>query len=163
MIDNKGKLFGKINIVDFFVIVIIIAAIGLTFFKFSLSKHSDAASSDAKAEYTFKITSLRDFTVKEINVGEKIYDSETGKCIGTIKDVEVKDAYEYFTKTNGEIVYKKLPERYNIELLVETDVVINEKGISVNGVRSLHKNQNIVIYTQKIQTEGQVIEVNIEQ
>ena len=156
-------LFGKINVVDLIVIIIVIAAICLTYFKFNLSEHSDVTSSNAKAEYTIKVTSLRDFTVKEFAVGDKIFEEETGKCIGIIKDISVEDSYDYFTKTDGEVVYSKLPQRYNAYLLIETDVVLNERGVSVNGVKSLHKNQNIVVYTQKIKTEGQVIEVNIEQ
>lgn len=163
MADNKGKIFGKVNIVDLFVIIIIIAAIAFTYFKFNMSEHSDVTSSNVKAEYTFMINSLRSFSVDAFSVGDKIYDDENGKCIGTIKDIKTKDAYDYITKTDGTVAYSKLPERYTVELCVEVEAVLNDKGLIVNGAKTLHNNQKIVVYTQKVQTEGQIIDVNIEQ
>ena len=38
IIDNKGRLFGKINIVDICVILIVVLAVGLTYFKFNKSQ-----------------------------------------------------------------------------------------------------------------------------
>ena len=42
---------------------------------------------------------------------------------------------------------------------MEADAVLNDKGIAVNGTKTLHNNQKIGIYTQKVQTEGQVLNV----
>ena len=159
MADNKGKTLKKINIVDLFVIIIIIAAIAFTYFKFNMSEHADVTSSNVKAEYTILINALRDFTIDEFSVGDKVYDNESGKYIGTIKDITTEDSYDYITKNDGTVAYARLPERYNLNLLMEADAVLNDKGIAVNGAKTLHNNQKIVIYTQKVQTEGQVLNV----
>lgn len=161
MIDNKGKLFGKINIVDLFVILIIIVAAIFTYFKFNVSKHSDITTSNGKAQFTIRVKDVRDFTANNFEVGHKVYDHESGKCIGVIKKVEVSDAYDYITKTDGTIAYSKRPERYNVELLIETDAVVNEKGINAGGTRTLYYNQKSVIYTKFVQTEGTVVELGL--
>lgn len=153
---DKSK---KINIVDVFVIIIIIAAIAFTYFKFNMSEHADVTSSNVKAEYTILVSSLRDFTIDEFCAGDKVYDDESGKYIGTIKDIKIEDSYDYITKTDGTVVYARLPQRYNVKLIMEADAVLNDKGIAVSGAKTLHSNQKIVIYTQKVQTEGQVLDV----
>jgi hypothetical protein len=159
MADKKEKMIKKINIVDVFVIIIIVAAIAFTYFKFNMSEHADVTSSNVKAEYTILINALRDFTIDEFSVGDKVYDNESGKYIGTIKDIKTEDSYDYITKNDGTVVYSKMPERYDVRLYMEADAVLNDKGIAVSGAKTLHNNQKIVVYTQKVQTEGQVLDV----
>ena len=161
MTDNKGKLFGKINIIDLFVILIIIAAIGVTYFKFNLSAHSDVVSSNGTVEYTLFAKSVRMYTVEQLVEGDKIYDEESGKCVGTIIGVEYEPAYDYVIKTDGTPVYSRIPEKYNVKVKVRADAVINGMGVNANGSKSLYYNQNGTYYTKRAQVEFRITDLNV--
>ena len=162
MTDNKGKLFGKINIVDLLVIVIIVVAIAVTYFKFNLSAHSDVTNSNGQVQYTLVTKAVRMYTVNQLVVGDKIFDEESGKCVGEIVNVEYKPAYDYVIKTDGTPVYNPIPEKYDVSVTVCSDAVINDSGISANGAKFIYYNQKGIYYTKRVQVESQVVELIAE-
>ena len=61
IIDEKGKLFGKINIIDLIIVLVIFALSAATFIKF---RTSDAyMSKDTIIEYTLLVENVRTPTV----------------------------------------------------------------------------------------------------
>lgn len=163
IIDNKGKLFGKINIVDIAVILIVILAIAVTYFKFNVSEHSDVTEYKGKVTYTIQARNLRNFTVDAVDIGEKLYDNSSEKFAGIIVDKKVTQAYEYLTRADGTIVKAELPERYNLELTVESSGLVKDGMIAIESGKTLHLNQTNAFYTQRIQTDFETINVEIEE
>ncbi len=161
MTDNKGKLFGKINIVDLLVILIVVVAIAVTYFKFNLSTHSDVTTSNGQAQYTLVTKAVRMYTVDQLVEGDKVFDEESGKCVGEIVKVEYEPAYDYVIKTDGTPVYSQIPERYDVKVTVLTDAIINDSGISANGAKFMYYNQKGIYYTKRVQVEAQVVELNV--
>ncbi len=160
MENNKGKLFGKINVVDLLVVLIVIVAVAVTIFKFNFSAHSDVTSSNAKAQYTILTKQVRMFTVDQLVVGDKIFDEESGKCVGEITDVSFEPAFDYVIKTDGTPVYSQIPEKYDVKVTIETDCVVNDSGINANG-KFLYYNQKNIYYTKRVQIESQMVELDI--
>ena len=161
MTDNKGKLFGKINIIDLCVVAILIIAVAVTYFKFNMSAHSDVTTSNGRAEYTILTNGVREFTVDQLEIGDKVFDKESDKFIGEVTAVNTKPAYEYITKTDGTVVMAELPERYDLEVTVQTDVMVNDRGVSANGAKFLYLNQNSTYYTQTVQVEAKLVDLKI--
>ena len=161
MTDNKGRIFGKINIIDLCVVVILIIAVAVTYFKFNMSAHSDVTTSNGRAEYTILAMGLRSFTVDQFEIGDKFFDIESDKCIGEVVAVETEPAYEYITKADGDIVLAEMPERYNMLVTVQTDAVINDKGINANSAKFLYLNQNSTYYTQTVQGEAKLVDLKV--
>ncbi len=161
MTDNKGKLFGKINIVDLLVIVIVVVAIAVTYFKFNLSAHSDVTTSNGQVQYTLLTKAVRMYTVDQLVEGDKVFDEESGKCIGQIVKVEYEPAYDYVVKTDGTAVLSRIPEKYDVKVTVLSDAIINDSGINANGAKFVYYNQKGIYYTKRAQIESQVVELNI--
>lgn len=157
---NKGKLSGKINIVDMLVVIILIFAVTVTIFKFNFSAHSDVTTTNAKAQYTICTKQVRMFTVNQLVAGDKVFDEESGKCVGEITDVSYEPAYDYVIKTDGTPAYSPVPEKYDVKVTVQTDCVVNDKGINANG-KFLYYNQKGMYYTKRVQIESQVIELEV--
>ena len=155
MTDNKGKLFGKINIVDLLVIVIV------TYFKFNLSAHSDVTTSNGQVQYTLLTKAVRMYTVDQLVKGDKIFDEESGKCVGEIVEVEYEPAYDYVIKNDGTPVYSQIPEKYDVKVTVLSDAVINNSGINANGAKFVYYNQKGIYYTKRVQVESQVVELSV--
>ncbi|MBE7031143.1 MAG: DUF4330 domain-containing protein [Ruminococcaceae bacterium] len=159
ILDKKGKLFGKVSVIDLAVILIVLIAIGATVFKFGLSPHRDVVVSDASIEYTFKIKGLRDFSAKQFAVGDAVYDAEAKKAIGKIVDVSLEPATEYLHNADGTIAETEKPEKSDVYLTIQSDARITNEGYFANGTRQIAVGSSIDISTQKIECSGKVTQV----
>lgn len=147
MIDNKGRLFGKVNIVDLLIVLLLVVAIGATVYKFGFSAHNDVNETNMKIEYVLKASGVRDFTLDSIKIGDSIYDDETDKPLGVITAVEAKDAMDYALKADGTTVYTAKPGRYDAYITVESDARILDGGYFANGTKEIGVFSNIQIYS----------------
>lgn len=125
MIDNKGRLFGKINVVDFIIVLVIIVALCATVFKFSFSPFGGIknliATPPIRVEYVLKISGVRDFTAKNVVRGDRLYNEDDNTYIGVITDVEIENATEYVAKVDGTVAMTENPNRYDVYVTVECD------------------------------------------
>ena len=55
----------------------------------------------------------------------------------------------------------EMPERYNMLVTVQTDAVINDKGINANSAKFLYLNQNSTYYTQTVQVEAKLVDLKV--
>lgn len=148
MIDNKGKLFGKISIVDLLIVLLVVVAIGATVFKFGFSAQKDVNESTEKIEYVVRVRGVRDFTVNSIKVGTELYDEESEEFIGTVKKVDVKEAMDYAVKNDGTTVYTAKPERYDVYITVESDGRILNGAYFVGGTKEISAFSSFAVSSQ---------------
>lgn len=163
MIDNKGKVFGKINIIDLCVILVIIAAIGVTVFKFGFSAHSNVSATNGTVTYTVTTKGVRNFTVKSFKVGDKMYDKENDKYMGDVVSVSSEPAMDYITCADGSIKYVSLPERYDLTVVVSSPARISGEEIITSGGKQIFLNQKGIYYTQTVMTNSQITDVKVDQ
>ena len=100
-LDKKGKLFGKINIIDFCVIIIVIVLIAGAVYKF---KFMDKTSNNVAMQpitYTVKVEKVRDYALNNIEIGDTLFDKTSGNAIGTITNVESEPATDYVIMNDG--------------------------------------------------------------
>ena len=99
-IDSKGKLFGKISIVDILIIlVVVIAAAGIGY-KF---KSSPLLKQD-KLEVVLFIEEAPEYTAPAIKVGDSIREVARGGTLGTVTDIQVGDSIAFAANDQGEYV-----------------------------------------------------------
>ena len=160
MIDKKGKLFGKINIVDLLFVLLIVAVACVTVYKFGFSTHKNINQTDTKIQYVLKVSGVRDFTADSINVGDEIYDDESDKFIGVVEAVEKKQAMDHIAKQDGTIVYAEKGDRYDVYVTVESDARIINGGFFANGTKEIGVFSDIIIYSQDFTCQTEVVSVN---
>ena len=102
MIDKNGKLFGKINIIDFLLIVVVAVGIVLLGVRFLFSGFG-------KKEDTVRITFygnwVNDFLPDAVNIGDPVEQYSTEIDLGTLVSFSSEPAYEYvFDALSGEIM-----------------------------------------------------------
>lgn len=156
MIDNKGRLFGKINIVDLLIVVLVVVTICATVYKFGFSAHNDVNETNMKIEYVLKASGVREFTLDSMKIGDAIYDEETDKPLGIITAVEAKDAMDYALKADGTTVYTAKPDRYDAYITIESDARNLDGGYYANGTKEIGVFSNIKIYSQSFCCETTV-------
>lgn len=111
VIDEKGKLFGKLNIIDLLVIVLIIAVVALLGVKL-LGGNESFVTTSAKLTYTVRVTAQEENLIDGI---AEYVDSAAGK-----KDQLMSDG----KLLNGYVVdYWIEPTRYNKTVAGELEFV----------------------------------------
>lgn len=130
IIDEKGKIFGKINIIDLiFLIIIVVAIVGGVF---RLKDSTIVAETSEHGTVTLMVTNVRDATVDNIKVGQDLYHYDKGVLFGNIKDKNV----EPFTNPidyEDEWIEADVPNRYIVYIDMDVDITETEKSYVIGG------------------------------
>lgn len=149
IINEKGKLFGLINIIDLAVVLIL----GLLVVGGAIRMKSKPiiVSETSKAHITYEVADIRMVSVDSIQVGDPLYHYDKGEFIGTIIEKEVEPFTEPLEK-DGEWVNAEVPGKYVVTFVVESDVRDNPDVIVVGGeqtrvgIQYRMKNKNIAFF-----------------
>lgn len=160
IIDEKGRLFKKINIIDLALVLIIVISVAATVYKFGFSKHKAVVNSDTKITYVVKVKAIRDVASNALNVGDNLYEKGTKKPIGKITDKKVVNAKEFVNMADGTLSKQaEIPERYDVYLTVESQGTQSDEGYFLDGNYQIGVFSSISFFTRTVDTTGTVTEI----
>ena len=115
--DSKGRLFGKVNIVDLIIVVcIVVLALGV-FLK--NGKLDGKMTTDTVIEYTMKVSSIRKASVEALEKNyEGLTEIESNRELGDIIDIKKSPAKELTQLADGSYKQTELPDRYDVLITV---------------------------------------------
>ena len=130
MIDKKGKLFGKINIIDLLFLIILIVAVvgGVSRFK----KSPISVESTSKGKMTLLVDKVRMVSAESITEGQDLYSSDKGTYLGKIVGKTVKP-YEDAVEYEDHWVNAPVPDKYVVYVDVEVDIKESDKAYAVGS------------------------------
>jgi len=118
----EKKLFGKINIVDIIIILIVIAVVvfGVNYFK----KDVVASSGSESIEYTIEIKNISEATVNAIeaatNAQEQIIEASKKISLGNIKEISIEEYYDYsFNEEAEDYTFQRVPDKFKVYLTAD--------------------------------------------
>lgn len=132
IIDQKGKLFGKINIIDLAIVIVIVAVIGILGFKF-LAPSQSGGDAQGICEVKFYIEEVSDFVSEKVNVGDKLMDESKNVSLGVVTNVELFDAVSYGTDAEGKWVKSSKPDYKSMIITGEVNATKFDHGMIVNA------------------------------
>ncbi|KUO72761.1 MAG: hypothetical protein APF77_02015 [Clostridia bacterium BRH_c25] len=160
LLDEKGKLFGKISIIDIGVLLLIIALLGGAYYKFFMvDKNQNAAKFDTLEYTVVLVEGVRQQSVDAIEVGADIYDVKTDTPMGKIVSKEVIPAVEQLTKADGTVVLAEKPERFNVRVTIQVPGVETKNGFRANGRMDLNREFQQVMDTRMIILQTKLVDV----
>ncbi len=118
IIDKKGKLFGKVSIID--IIILALVMMGLVFFfrQMGIKKSAVSGQGAMDLEITFYQPAVNDFTANAIKIGDPAKESFRDASFGEVVDFEIGDSVNYEYDENGEFV-PSVMEGYN-SIIIKT-------------------------------------------
>ena len=132
MIDEKGRLFGKVNIVDLIIVIIIVAAAVFVGTKF-LGPKSDVANTQ-----TVRITMFCDespvYVVDQLEAGSEVWDSSNQVVLGTLKEWTTGDSMSAVTDDEGNVVEIARDGYCSVRLVCEGTGIVGSQGVTIGGV-----------------------------
>ncbi|GMQ60194.1 hypothetical protein AN1V17_45940 [Vallitalea sediminicola] len=109
IINEKGKLFGLINIIDLITIVLIIALVLGAFYKFKGNDINVLGSNQTKeVEYVVRLVPNYGYFFEQYNIGDKLVQDKR-VLDATITDIKIEDYYKTVQDENGEVSSQKHP------------------------------------------------------
>ena len=121
IIDDKGRLFGKISILDILV-VIVVAVVAVAFYiKFYVHDTPISARDTFEVSYNVKIAGIRMSSASLLRPGDKMYAMDTGTLMGTIANVDITEAVAADTLVDGSYVYAPVEERHDVTLTIAAE------------------------------------------
>ena len=154
MIDKNGKLFGKINIIDLLIILIIAAAVIFIALKaLAPDNNSDAPQAD-KVQISFYATEIEPGLEPSFVEGAPLYEDLTNVSLGELKSWSVEPQYEYQVGPNGESVKVEIPNNYFINLTAEVSGSVTSDGLHLgSSLYCVGAHYTIHVGTAKIYAE----------
>ncbi|WP_373000464.1 DUF4330 domain-containing protein [Lutispora sp.] len=156
--DKKGRIFGKISIIDICALLVIIGLFLGAYYKVFMldSKHLTAKYYDT-IEYEVLLKDKQ--SIEGIEIKTKVYDVKTNSYMGKIIDKKVMHATSLVTKADGAMVIAEKPERYDILLTISVPGIETTYGFLANGNIDLNMESFRVLKTQTAIVEAKIVNV----
>lgn len=155
LLDKKGKLFGKINIIDLCAVIIVIAAIAGFGARFASSAAKNARET-VKFLYTVEIDGVRKYTVDALDKKGIVTDLKGKSVIGEIKDVSVQPMKTQSFTADGRMVFAEVPEKYTILVEIEGEGKESDNSYFVGNDVELSVGTTLSMTTKYANSSGKV-------
>lgn len=132
IIDSKGKLFGKISIIDVLVVVVILAGVVGIGYKFSKSRSPLFAKGEIVVTQFYQ-AEVDEFAAKAIKVGDMVTDHSTGANFGKVTNIEIGKSASFAPDDKGVWVESPKPRYASIIITVEGPGIYKD-GVGEQGV-----------------------------
>ena len=131
MIDKNGKLFGKINVIDLLVILVIVAAVAVLGF----SKLSGGNAGAALQTFTmeFYADEVPDYVTEHLKEGEPIYEADKHIYMGKITSFEVGPSKAYYADDEGKVVVSEKEGFKSVRIVGEMTGNLENFGAVIDG------------------------------
>ena len=134
MIDNNGRLFGKVSLLDIFVILAVIALL-IGFFYSQMSEQAGVFVAPTEEFYvTFEANGLRAVNAGTLQVGDIVFRRHDNEPLGVVTIIEPPEPATYLlARRDGTVVHAVMEERYRLVFTVRSLGSITSFGYFVNG------------------------------
>ncbi len=162
MIDEKGRLFGKVNYFDLLIVlVILVGIIGFVGLRKTENVSILNITDNQEVELTLYIPGVRDVTVNNFSVGDVVKSAETKKVIGEIVDIDVENQMLTTTNEAGVVVKSEVPDRFDIKLYIKAKGQITANDVTI-GNKIVKIGMYLPIETKVIHTNPIVFGIEID-
>lgn len=162
MIDDKGRLFGLINLIDIIVAAVVIVLAVAVSTRFRTGESPLAPSNTIDVSFTMKISAVRASNAAILRPGDKLYAVGVGTYIGTIRDVRVEDAYAVEPLVDGRYVKERVEDRFDVYLTVDAQCSSSNGRYYVDRTFELNANNEMWMYTKYNDISGTILTIEAE-
>lgn len=135
ILDGKGKLFGKISIVDVLIVLVVLGAIAGVGYKLTRSQIGvgTAFTKPDKIEISFYSDEVPEFVAKAISNGDLAKDFDRNVVYGKVTKVEVGNSVSWTSNEKGQLVQSTKKGFSSVKVTVEGEGIYRD-GKSSSGV-----------------------------
>ena len=157
MIDEKGKLFGKINVLDLIFILVIIAAVALAGM---LILNRDSIEATVSTDYVVEIKNMEEAYFDNAIIGETVKDGVTGEYVGEIVAFEKKPA-RVLVEAGNQMKFAEPQGRFDgyVTIRCQSSVIYPDLMVS-NQVIKIGK--KVAYRSESLAMHGYIVDINFD-
>ncbi len=133
IIDERGRIFGKVNVVDILVFLVIVAVI-----VFAITRLTGSSSQKVPVSVQYKVEQVREATVDAITAtveaGGRVTD-EAGTVLGEVVNIEVSPTVEEYMTPQGELKEFESPIFKDILITVSGQATVTGRTARIGSVQ----------------------------
>lgn len=163
LINEKGKLFGVINIVDLLVLLAAIAVVAGVGYKLFAPQIADATAAQVDMTVTVRVRGATPFLVAELErnsqVGKQLV-SGNSYVNAKITDMKIEDYVQQVTTADGRIVDALDGTKKDVVFTIETTVPKDTPTPTI-GTQEIRAGRTMIVKTNDFETTGNIDSVDI--
>lgn len=161
IIDNKGRLFGKLSIIDLFVLVVLISIVIFGLLKIGNSQGIGIMEPMRPVTITFFTEELEDFTADTLKIGDPVADNHTNVEFGTITQINRGESIDFNPNSDGILIPSSKAGYSSVEITTQFMGHEFENGVLVSG-HTFYAGEQIVIRAGDANIFLRISSINIE-
>ena len=155
----------KLNVIDYLIIVLVIAVIGVGGYMLnsSIKQHSQANDSSTVTFEVF-LQEQNEYIglAAQSIVNQELLLSQKEKDYGILKDVRIEPAKRAVQdKVNGVFQMQPLPDKYDVTLVIEAKATVNDASIAI-GQTQLRTGTQLVVSNKDFAAAGYIFDITVE-
>jgi hypothetical protein len=135
LVDERGRLFGLVNLVDLVVVLVVVALVAAGAYKV-LAVRAGPVRTPRMAELTLLAAEVRDVTVNVVAGGAQVWEHDSGLPFGTVARVQVLPATKHTATADGRWVLAEMPERYDLLVTLRVPALVSETAITIGRMET---------------------------
>ena len=150
MIDNKGRILGRVSIVDILIVLAVIAlAVGLLYR--GGPAFTDMLRPTDEFYVTFEVRRMRGLVVEgTVREGDVVFRQHERRALGTVVDVELIPATDILLRTDGTAMLAPAEQRYNLRITIAATGRVTDAGFFINGVDHVAPGREVALINNRI-------------
>ncbi|MBP8620946.1 MAG: DUF4330 domain-containing protein [Firmicutes bacterium] len=162
VLDEKGRLFGKISIIDLLVIVVIVGAVAwFGYSMFGKNLRTEVSQREEETEIVVVASGMRPTTAEAIAKGGKIFEFKTGACVGEVVGVETEPAVVWLLEGDGRWVQTQSDDKVDAFVTIRGTARVGENVITMNGVE-IRVGGSIGLKTKFATFQGYIMNMDLD-
>ncbi|MFW0860669.1 MAG: DUF4330 domain-containing protein [Dethiobacter sp.] len=133
MVDDKGKVFGLINIIDLIVLIFVVALVlGGAYRIYGPRQNGDIFQQEGDAvQLKGRVFDVSQHTVDVIQKGDILIDTAARLPFGEIISVETVPHRRLVDTAEGKVMLSEVPERFDVILSIKGRAQLSEYAIRI--------------------------------
>ena len=134
MIDNQGRIKGRVSIVDILIVLAVIALMVGFVYRQAAPRIGEILRPDEEFQITFEVNRIRSVIAEDaIVIGEYVFRQHDRQPLGRIISVERHPATDIMMRSDGTAVLATMEDRYALHITIAATGSVSESGFLVNG------------------------------
>lgn len=118
----------KFNWIDVLVCLLLVVLAAGAVYKFTAADKTGSAAATDTITYVVQIPAGKDTTLESLEIGDVVYDSDSGNAIGTVTKVETEPALQIIPYPDGTAQWAPIEDRFDTYITVEAAGTVTAVG-----------------------------------
>ena len=159
IIDEKGRLFGKISLIDIFVVLaVLVFAAGFVYNRTSQDIRR-IIMPDTPMYVTFLVEGVREFSLDAVQEGDIFFRQHERVPLGTVSHITTGPTYDIIVRQDGTAALVPVEDRFNMYITLDAIGSITDTGYFVNGTQQMAAGGRISLQSNRLLVVAMIYEV----